>query len=366
MPHRVAQPSHEGGLDILAQRLALELCTASVSIDHVFGDMVKVLTKDGSKQRSNPYSGPHYLILFLACLTVLLLVAGALVTSNDAGDSVPDWPMSFGRWVLGSRQFVGNVRYEYSHRVIAGAVSCVTLVTAVWVWLSNRLRRFRWLALAALVGVLLQAGLGGIRVLFPGQKIPIAMIHALVAQSFFCLIVTLGVVTSSGWNYPRPVTEDGASPGLRLLSGLTIGAAMVQLLLGAGFRHGALGIGWHIGGAVLVSGLVIFTAVQVHRHHGRDRYLNRPALLMCFFLICQVSLGVAAYLARLASVGDPQPLEPMVSLTVAHLAVGALILASILVLGLRCYQTLAPPAGRGSFYAADQADSESEQRAQQA
>jgi cytochrome c oxidase assembly protein subunit 15 len=328
--------------------------------------MVKALTKNGPKQRSNPYSGPHYLILFLACLTVLLLVAGALVTSNDAGDSVPDWPMSFGRWVLGSRQFVGNVRYEYSHRVIAGTVSCVTLLMAAWIWGSSRFRRFRWLALAALVGVLLQAGLGGIRVLFPGQKIPIAMVHALVAQSFFCLVVTLGVVTSSGWNCPRPVTEDGAAPGLRLLSGLTIGAAMIQLLLGAGFRHGALGIGWHIGGAVLVSGFVVFTAIQVRRRHGGNRYLNRPALLMCFLLICQVSLGVAAYLARLASADDPQPLEPMVSLTVAHLAVGALILASILVLGLRCYQTLAPPAGRGSLRAADQTGSEPRRRAQQA
>ena len=329
--------------------------------------MGKALTKNGPKQRSNPYSGPHYLVVFLACLTVLLLVAGALVTSNDAGDSVPDWPMSFGRWVLfGSRQFVGNVRYEYSHRVIAGAVSTFTLLTALWIWTSSKLRRFRWLALAALIGVLLQAGLGGIRVLFPGQKIPIAMIHALVAQSFFCLIVTLGVVTSSGWNYPRPVTEDGASPGLRLLSGLTIAAAMIQLLLGAGFRHGALGIGWHIGGAVLVSGLVIFTGVQVHRRHGSDRYLHRPALLMCFLLICQVSLGIAAYLAKLASASDPQPLEPMVSLTVAHLAVGALILASILVLSLRCYQTLSPPAGRGSVHRADESDSESRQRAQQA
>ena len=328
--------------------------------------MVKVLAKNAPKQRPNPYSGPHYLIVFLACLTVLLLVAGALVTSNEAGDSVPDWPMSFGRWVLGSRQFVGNVRYEYSHRVIAGAVSTFTLLTALWVWTSGKLRRFRWLALAALIGVLLQAGLGGIRVLFPAQKIPIAMIHALVAQSFFCLIVTLGVVTSSGWNYPRPVTEDSASPGLRLLSGLTIGAAMIQLLLGAGFRHGAFGIGWHIGGAVLVAGLVVFTAVQVHRRHGGDRYLSRPSLWMCFLLICQLSLGIAAYLARLASAGDPQPLEPMVSLTVAHLAVGALILASILVLGLRCYQTLAPPAGRGSIHRPDEDESESRQRAQQA
>jgi cytochrome c oxidase assembly protein subunit 15 len=309
-----------------------------------FWYMGKGLAKNGSKPRSNPYSGPHRLLVFLVCLTALLLVAGGLVTSNVAGDSVPDWPMSFGRWVLGSRQFVGNVRYEYSHRVIAGAVSSVTLLMTLWVWTSARLRGFRWLALAALIGVLLQAGLGGIRVLFPGQKIPIAMVHALVAQSFFCLVVALAVVTSNSWNAPRAVQPDNARARLRTLSVLTLGAVMVQLLLGAGFRHGAIGIGWHIGGAVLVSGFVLFTAVQVHRQHGADRYLHRPALLTCFLLICQISLGIAAYLARRASVNDAQPLEPMVSLTVAHLAVGALTLATILVLALRCHQVLAPPA----------------------
>jgi len=325
--------------------------------------MGKALVNNGPKSRSNPYSGLRYLVVFLACLTLLLLVAGALVTSNEAGDSVPDWPMSFGRWVLGSRQFVGNVRYEYSHRVIAGAVSCVTFLMTLWIWCSSRLRRFRPLALAALVGVLLQAGLGGIRVLFPGQKIPIAMVHALVAQSFFCLIVTLALVTSGSWNCPRPVQQDKVR--LRLLSASAALAVMLQLLLGAGFRHGALGIGWHIGGAVLVSGLVIYTATQVHRHYSTDRYLRKPALLICFLLVCQVSLGIAAYLARLASANDPQPLEPMVSLTVAHLAVGALILASILVLALRCRQVLAPPAGFGNDLGVVEADLKTERRTQQ-
>src|SRR5262249_59554125 len=124
--------------------------------------------------------------------------------------------------------------------------------------------------------------------------------------------------------------------------------------------------GWHIGGAVLVSGVVIVTAIRVHRSHDGDRYLQGPAVLIGVLLVFQVSLGIAAYVARVASANDPQPLEPMVSLTVAHLAVGALILASILVLGLRCYQTLAPPAGRASIHSADEGDSESRRRAQQA
>lgn len=38
----------------------------------------------------------HRFALSFATATFLLIIAGALVTSNDAGLSVPDWPTSFG------------------------------------------------------------------------------------------------------------------------------------------------------------------------------------------------------------------------------------------------------------------------------
>src|SRR5215467_7508494 len=191
--------------------------------------MGKALVNNGPKSRSNPYSGLRYLVVFLACLTLLLLVAGALVTSNEAGDSVPDWPMSFGRWVLGSRQFIGNIRFEYSHRVAAGAVGIMTLLTACWAWLRgtgsgiDRVgQRQRWLALAAVIGVVLQAAIGGVRVLLPGYKALIAVPHAFVAQSFFCAVVTLAVITSRSWRQPRwrqarPLHLDDSAALLRSL-----------------------------------------------------------------------------------------------------------------------------------------------------
>src|SRR5215813_2802625 len=79
--------------------------------------------------------GIHRLAILLASMTLILLVAGALVTSNEAGDSVPDWPLSFGRWVINSNYFVANVRYEYSHRIIAFFVGSTTLVLAIWSWI---------------------------------------------------------------------------------------------------------------------------------------------------------------------------------------------------------------------------------------
>src|SRR5690242_4442954 len=115
------------------------------------GELLKRETIEADKT-TNGAIGLHRMAVVLACMTVVLLMAGALVTSNEAGDSVPDWPMSSGRWVLGSRQFIGNIRFEYSHRVVAGAVGVMTLLTACWAWLRGSARsRYKWLALAAVV-----------------------------------------------------------------------------------------------------------------------------------------------------------------------------------------------------------------------
>jgi heme A synthase len=275
-------------------------------------------------------------------MTVVLLVAGALVTSNEAGDSVPDWPVSFGRWLISSNNFVANVRFEYSHRVIAGVVGLTTLILAVWAHFSERRTWVRKLGLVAFAGVLAQAGIGGLRVLFPEYKALIAIPHALAAQSFFAVVVAIVVFTSRSWPAAREVKSDFSGMPLRKLVAAAVGAVLIQLVLGAGFRHQAFGIIPHIVGAAAVTLLIVSTVRVVMRRHGDDEYLARPGKVALGLLVVQLCLGVGAYLARLASAGDPQPLEPMISLTVAHLVVGALTLATIVVLALRCYQVLSP------------------------
>src|SRR5215510_6991265 len=98
--------------------------------------------------------GLHRLLILLASMTLILLVAGALVTSNEAGDSVPDWPLSFGRWLISSDHFVANVRYEYSHRFIAGAVGFCTFLLAVWAWFGDRRKGVRRFAMIVFIGVI--------------------------------------------------------------------------------------------------------------------------------------------------------------------------------------------------------------------
>lgn len=322
----------------------------------------------GIEVSGRPNAGLHLFALFVAFLTVTLLLAGALVTSNEAGDSVPDWPLSFGRWLISSDNFIANVRYEYSHRFIAGMVGIATLALAVWAWFSERRSWMRRLALIAFAGVVVQAVIGGVRVHFPGYKPLIAVPHALIAQSFFGVIVSLAVFTSKGWWQKREIKIDAGALPLRTLTTLSVAAVLIQLVLGAAFRHGASGIIPHAAGAVIVTGIVSWTAIATLHRHRRDTYLGRPAKLLLVLLIAQVSLGVLAYLARMSSAGYPvngvggffdsmslaplaqsnqvQPLEPMVSLTAGHLIVGALTLAITLVLALRAYQVLAPERER--------------------
>ena len=294
---------------------------------------------------AGPNTGLHRLAILLCCMTVVLLAAGALVTSNEAGDSVPDWPVSFGRWLISANNFVANVRFEYSHRVIAGVVGVTTLLLAIWAQISERRSWVRKLGWIALVGVAAQAGIGGVRVLLPGYKALIAIPHALVAQSFFAVLVAMVVFTSRSWSAAHKVKPDTAGLRLRKLTAVTVGGVLIQLVLGAGFRHQALGIIPHAVGALVVTLLIVSTLVAVMRHQLDDDYLARPAKVAFGLLVVQLCLGVAAYFARLASAGDPQPLEPMISLTVAHLVVGGLALASIVVLALRSYQVLAPARG---------------------
>jgi len=290
--------------------------------------------------------GVHRLLILLATMTLILLVAGALVTSNEAGDSVPDWPLSFGRWVINSNYFVANVRFEYSHRVIAFFVGATTLVLAIRALMTGARPLIRNLVLAAFAGVVMQALIGGIRVSFPTYKALIAVPHALVAQSFFALIVGLVVITSPKWLEDKPFKQDSSHPPARRLVIVTVCAVLAQTALGAGFRHGAFGVVPHMVGAGVVSLLTIWTTLTIVHYQGRDGYLRRPSLLVLTLLSCQLILGILAYVARLYSYNDPQPLEPMITLTVAHVVVGALTLASLVVLTLRCWRTLTPARER--------------------
>src|SRR5260370_14582004 len=125
--------------------------------------------------------------VFAASCTFVLLIAGALVTSNDAGLSIPDWPLAYGSL---APPMVGGIRYEFTHRVIATCVGILTIGLAAWLWRAEKRSWMRWLGLAALGGVIAQGILRGMAVLMV-QPPPVSAAHATLAQLIFFTVVAL-------------------------------------------------------------------------------------------------------------------------------------------------------------------------------
>jgi cytochrome c oxidase assembly protein subunit 15 len=274
----------------------------------------------------------------LAVWIFLLIVAGALVTSNDAGLSVPDWPTSFGSWYKIPR-LVGGVKFEHTHRMIAQVAGLLTIVLAVWTWRVEKRRWLRLLALAAVGTVIAQGILGGITVLF---YLPpaVSSAHAALAQTFFCIAVAIALFTGRRWVEEQPPVEfDSRKPSLFILTLLSIFVLYVQLILGAMFRHHGLSWWPHVVHAVIVSFVLAWTAIRALTVYSNIEAVRRPAIVMLSLLITQLCLGFTAFLTRVAWGRDAaQPELPMVVSTVSHVAVGALLLATTVILAVQVWR----------------------------
>jgi len=273
-----------------------------------------------------------------SCCTVLLLMAGALVTNNDAGDSVPDWPLAYGRLIP---PLVGGIRFEYTHRVVAGIVAILTLILAAWLTFAKLQRPLaKLLGWTALVLVLAQAALGALRV-YEVHPMLSATAHATLAQIFFITVVGLSLYLSPWWEKDLPRLEDSKSPNLRALATLTTLAIFAQLILGAAFRHGAFGIRPHLWGAGVVTFMVVWAGRAAKKRFRDNRDLRRATIFLHSFFGLQILLGFAAwYAVRVIAPESPQPTVTFVTLTVAHVLGGALTLAASVIFTLTAFRLI--------------------------
>jgi cytochrome c oxidase assembly protein subunit 15 len=250
----------------------------------------------------------HRFSVLVAVLVFLLVVAGGLVTSNDAAGAIPDWPLSWGRLVP---PWEGGIRYAFVHRVLAAAVAVGTFLMA--------LGRRTALAWAAAWLVLAQAILGGIGVLLVLPRI-VPVVHACLAQLCFGLVVWIAADSALA------TRGEGRWPTLQLA---TAGFIFVQTILGAAVRHHIMSPVPHIAGAVVATLLVVWASVPVMLRHMRE------AGALLGLTAFQVFLGLGAWAVR--SIDAPQPLPLMVWFTVAHVAVGSLAFGAAIVLALVVY-----------------------------
>jgi cytochrome c oxidase assembly protein subunit 15 len=296
---------------------------------------------------NRPLQNVHRFAVFTAVCTFGLLVAGALVTSNDAGLSVPDWPLSYGSL---TPPMVGGIFYEHGHRMIASFVGMLSIVLAVWLWRvvsssspgpagpeANDKRWLRWLGVAALGAIIAQGLLGGLTVLF---FLPpaVSSAHATLAQIFFATVVSIALFTSAWWERePLPWLRDFRTPSIHALSIAAVCAVFVQLILGAAFRHKAFGIVPHLAGAVVVTGLIFWLARALKRRFPGVAELRFAARGLHILIGLQLLLGAAAWWSRVYAASFPQPSPVMIALTVTHVVTGALVLVSTVLVTLVCY-----------------------------
>ncbi len=325
------------------------------------------------------YRNLHRFLLFTAGCTFLLIIAGGLVTSTQSGLSVPDWPTTYGHFMFAYPvdQMVGGIFYEHSHRMIASVVGFLTVLAALWLWKREDRRWVRILGFAALGLVVAQGVLGGLTVLFL-LPTAISVSHATMAQTFFCVMVSLALLTSPWWRESAPAVPVDGSQRLVRIALFTTAAIYIQLILGALMRHTQSGLAvpdfplaygqvfpalspeslerynqqlidlnlrlaadgpitasqiiihmLHRLWAIVVSAGVIATGVAFIRRRAIDRRFGVLGMLMLILLAVQVTMGALTVLTAKA-----------VPIATAHVAVGAALLAVALLTLLHAVRIL--------------------------
>jgi cytochrome c oxidase assembly protein subunit 15 len=290
----------------------------------------------------------HRFTRFLAVMTFLLIIVGGLVTSNDYGLAVPDWPKSYGMWMP---PMIGGVLYEHGHRMVASFVGFLTVILTIWLWIKEPRKWVRILGSIALLAVITQGVLGGLTVLFL-LPTPISVMHATLAQTFFCIVASLVLFTSKeGIDPIRPPDQFENHSAMPQLFAFTTISIYLQLILGAWMRHSKAALAIpdfplafgrvipvfstpeiaihfaHRVNALIVLAMITTTWVSVFRFFRSQPKLMRPATLLFGLVLVQIVLGAFTVWTATA-----------VPVATAHVAVGALVLATSLVLTLRGYR----------------------------
>ncbi len=313
----------------------------------------------------------HRLAVVTAIATFPLIFMGGLVTSHQAGMSVPDWPNSYGynMFLFPPRLWKGGIFFEHTHRLMAAVVGLCAIVLTLMAWKVEDRRWVRWLATGVLGAWIFQAVLGGLRVVL--VKLDLAIVHACVAQAFFCLATLMAMVTSRRWKEgPQERREEG-TVGRRFIVLAVVCLIVVygQLIVGATMRHYQAGLAipdlpwaygkvlppftqeglkaanrwrawelnlepvtlgqiWlHFGhrvGALLVSVLVMSLVLSIWRRHRYLPELLPLAGILAGLLGAQVMLGLLTVYYR-----KPADIASL------HVAVGALVLVTTFVIAVR-------------------------------
>jgi heme a synthase len=299
--------------------------------------------------RTAGYKPSLFFFAALAAIWVFVLVAlGAFTTTIGAGMAFPDWPLSNGSlnpdgWLTQVNKFA-----EHSHRLSAGVMTILTAILAVWIWRKESRAWLRKLACFSFGLVVLQAVLGGLRVLLDRFQVPavetsvgqvFAMLHACLAQAYACTLIAIAVSCSRGWiSSANPVGNR-----IRRIGVVCCSLLFIQLGIGAVMRHSFAGLAiptfpwstpqgnllpaeWDFGVGInfahRVMACIITVAVaafvlSIWRSHAASLWMRTGASALVSLLAFQILLGASIIRTQRA-----------VGVTTGHVIVGAITLAT--------------------------------------
>lgn len=301
---------------------------------------------------------PDWLAVFVwiaAAAAALLLAVGGLVTSTGAGLAVTDWPNSFGYnlFLYPFSRMTGAIYYEHAHRLFGALVGLTTLALAVLLQRTESrswVRRWAWLALLMVV---VQGVLGGLRVtgrftwssspLEMRPSLTLAMVHGVLAQLFFATLVALATFESSAWKGPAPPLRRSNARTDHVLCAALVAVLLGQLVLGAVQRHLSQLLMLHAAvGLAMVAPLAIHVGFRAWGLNAGQRLLQRMGLGLVAAVALQVGLGLAAFAASGVLGGGGLTPGLTIAVTTAHQGCGAILLALSVSLACWSFRLLAP------------------------
>ena len=281
---------------------------------------------------------PHRLALVTTVSTVILILVGGVVTNTGTGMAVPDWPTTFGynMFLYPWSKMIGGIFYEHTHRLIGSVVGAMTLTLAVVLWAVEPRWWVRGLGVAALVAVVFQGVLGGLRVVLAQDAL--AIVHGGFAHAFFALVAGMALLTSPSWRTPVSLISSNDARRLRRLSVWTTAGLYLQVILGTLVTHLGARVDAHILVGGLVSVAVLLLGFRIVPRQADWPELVRPTEALRALWALQLALGLGAYVAKFHAADVSLGPGLSLALPVSHRLTGSVMLIASVVLTLRLYR----------------------------
>ncbi len=290
--------------------------------------------------------------ILLAVATLILIAVGGVVTSAGAGLAVVDWPNSYGynMFLYPLSKMTGGIYYEHAHRLIGTLVGLITIALTIRIQTSDKPKSFKLMGWIALLAVIAQGIMGGLRVTGkfttsadPADVAPnivLAVVHGVFGQLFLAFVVVIAALASAEYALKHVYFDiRTCSKGLITTRDLSFAAlilVVMQLVIGAVLRHISHGLELHVTMAIIVGVVVIIAGMRSSVTHGHYLPLHRIGLSLSIIIGVQILLGIGAMIAAAGEMnvvvttpGHPgQTLENWrIIVPTLHQATGAIVLA---------------------------------------